>query len=52
MKKSVDVSFSEQAEMILTETGYEKEEVVDYLVENGGFTVGGNEVISFLDSKR
>ena len=52
MKKSVDVSFSDQAEMILSETGYEKDDVVDYLVKNGGFTVGGNEVSSFLDFKR
>jgi len=52
MKKTVDVSFSDQAEMILDETGYSRDEVVDFLVENGGFTVGGNEVISFLDSNR
>jgi len=52
MKKSVDISFSDQAKMILTETGYDKEEVVNYLLENGGFTVGGHEVISFLDSRR
>lgn len=52
MERTVDISFSDQAEMLLDETSYSKEDVVEYLVEGGGFTVGGNDVVSFLEDKR
>lgn len=52
MEKSIDISFSQQAETIIDAADVEKEKVVDFLIENGGFTVGGNEVIAFLENKR
>lgn len=52
MERTVDVSFSDQAEMLVEAAGVDKEEVVDFLVEAGGFTVGGNEVISYLEENR
>jgi len=52
MEKSIDVSFSDQAQTIVDAADADEEEVVDFLVENGGFTVGGNEVIAFLENKR
>jgi len=52
MKKSIDISFSDQAETLIESSGIEREELVEFLIEAGGFTVGGNEVIAFLENKR
>lgn len=51
MERSIDISFSDQAELLIDETDYSKEDVVDFLVEGGGFTVGGNDVVSFLENR-
>jgi len=49
MEKTIDISFSDQAETILNASGIDKNDVIDFLVEQGGFTVGGNEVIGYLE---
>lgn len=51
MRKSIDISFSDQAETIIRASKIDKEELVDFLVEGGGFTVGGNEVVAYLEYK-
>lgn len=51
MKRTIDVSFSDQAQTIVEAADADEEEVVDFLIEAGGFTVGGNEVIAFLEKE-
>jgi len=52
MRRNIEISFSDQAETLVEASDADREEIVDYLVENGGFTVGGNEVVKFLENKR
>lgn len=49
MEKTIDISFSDQAQTIVDAAEVDEEDVVDFLIEAGGFTVGGNEVIAFLE---
>lgn len=51
MERQVDISFSDQAKTIMQASDVSKQDMIDFLVEAGGFTVGGNEVIAFLESK-
>lgn len=52
MERTVEIRFSEQAESILDATEASRSDVVDFLVEKRGFTVGGNEVVSFLEAEQ
>lgn len=52
MRRNIEISFSDQAETLVEASDADREEIVDFLIENGGFTVGGNEVVTFLENKR
>jgi len=52
MERTIDISFSDQAQTIIDAADADEEDVVDFLIEAGGFTVGGNEVIAYLENKK
>ena len=49
MKREVEVRLSDQAKTILQATEFSEEEVIDYVTKDG-FSIGGREVIGFLES--
>jgi hypothetical protein len=50
MNKRVEITFSDQAETIIESVSASKEQVADFLADQAGFTVGGSEVVQFLES--
>lgn len=51
MEKTIDIDFSQPAKVIISETGYSQSDVIDFLIDAGGFSVGANEVVAFLQNK-
>lgn len=51
MKRELDISFSDQAESIIQAADLDKDELVEFLIDRGGFVVGGNEVIAYIEQK-
>lgn len=52
MKRELDISFSDQAEAIIDAADVDKGKLVNFLVEKGGFSVGGNEVVAYIEDKQ
>lgn len=50
MNKSVEITFSDQAETIIQSVDASKEDVAEFLADDAGFTVGGSEVVQYLEN--
>jgi len=51
MRKDVQIEFSDQAKTLLASIDASKEDVADFLAEKQGFTVGGSEVVQYLEQR-